>query len=545
MDLNDPLRAKTHGYKKDYYQKEDIHYPVDNRGVVDEWRALSKTMNDQYQDQLKREKEIKIQQQRQYSDELEAARLLREKLKKEQIEKEKMQESIEVQQKQQELQQYKVRKQEEETNLKAYLRDSYKTLSDQHKNKILNEKEREMLEDQMRVARAKQSLDDENFKRLLQRAEFNQAQQELIRFRQQMKEQDKEVDEQKKENYRKMCDDNEQKLRDREDEYKRYFARYNQNLNQRQVLHDTVVGEQERLKTQRMMSWESNNDKMYQKIAEQKAYQEEVQKQNQKQNCQSWLDMQLQWKEQEKERLKMVTLQEKEVKDRQQQQLVEEDRQKKIQDQERKQMYSQALAYQKNLQLLQKQNYGKMTYEEKRINKEDLHHFKEHQAQFEAMIPGINNIKSVGAAPLKRAKPREGELPGKLKLTMSVNDLRSPLGMTSNKFNESQSLQQLGLSMHDHNPQTAQSTAYGQKFLQNITSDANIENHPMKDRIYSKRFVVDQGQYNTITNPIPNYNRNPYLNQVVSRAQMMATSPSNDVRKSHILHNAAMSQMLL
>lgn len=95
-----------------------------------------------------------------------------------------------------------------------------------------------------------------------------------------MKEQEKEVDEQKKENYRKMCDENEQKLRDREDEYKQHFARYNQNLNQRQVLHDTVVGEQERLKTQRMMSWESNNDKMYQKIAEQKAYQEEVQKQH-------------------------------------------------------------------------------------------------------------------------------------------------------------------------------------------------------------------------------------------------------------------------
>lgn len=25
-------------------------------------------------------------------------------------------------------------------------------------------------------------------------------------------------------------------------------------------------------------------------------------------------------------------------------------------------------------------------------------------------------------------------------------------------------------------------------------------------------FIVDQSQYNTITNPIPNYNRNPYLN---------------------------------
>lgn len=41
-------------------------------------------------------------------------------------------------------------------------------------------------------------------------------------------------------------------------------------------------------------------------------------------------------------------------------------------------MYSQALSYQKNIQILNKQNFGKMTFEEKRINKEDLHHFKEH-----------------------------------------------------------------------------------------------------------------------------------------------------------------------
>ena len=75
-----------------------------------------------------------------------------------------------------------------------------------------------------------------------------------------------------------------------------------------------------------------------------------------------------------------------------------------------------------------------MTYEEKRINKDDLHHFKEHQPEFSAMIPGINNIKSVGAAPLKRAKARESEMPGKLKLTMSYNDLQTPLGQSRSKI---------------------------------------------------------------------------------------------------------------
>jgi hypothetical protein len=68
-----------------------------------------------------------------------------------------------------------------------------------------------------------------------------------------------------------------------------------------------------------------------------------------------------------------------------------------------------------------------MTYTEKRINRDDLVHFKEHLDSYNALIPGLNNLKSVGAAPLKRTKAREAEMPGKLKMTMSVGDLHSPL----------------------------------------------------------------------------------------------------------------------
>lgn len=61
---NDPLRVKTQGYKKDYYAKQAVHYPVDPRGVVDEWRALSKTLEDQVHEQVRREREQRIHQQR-------------------------------------------------------------------------------------------------------------------------------------------------------------------------------------------------------------------------------------------------------------------------------------------------------------------------------------------------------------------------------------------------------------------------------------------------------------------------------------------------
>lgn len=52
---------------------------------------------------------------------------------------------------------------------------------------------------------------------------------------------------------------------------------------------------------------------------------------------------------------------------------------------------------------MQKHKYGTMTNEEKRMNKLDLHNYKINDANhFEAMIPGIHNLNTVGSSPLKR-----------------------------------------------------------------------------------------------------------------------------------------------
>jgi len=58
--------------------------------------------------------------------------------------------------------------------------------------------------------------------------------------------------------------------------------------------------------------------------------------------------------------------------------------------------------------------------------------------------------------------------------------------------------------------------------------------------------MVDQGAYNTITNPIPNYNRNPYLSKVVSNASRYGRNPSmQDLRASGVLSNAAAQSLHL
>ena len=43
-----------------------------------------------------------------------------------------------------------------------------------------------------------------------------------------------------------------------------------------------------------------------------------------------------------------------------------------------------------------------MTGHEKKMNKKDLHDYKNNQHQIQAMIPGIHNLETVGSSPLKR-----------------------------------------------------------------------------------------------------------------------------------------------
>lgn len=72
-------------------------------------------------------------------------------------------------------------------------------------------------------------------------------------------------------------------------------------------------------------------------------------------------------------------------------------------ERERQQIYKDTLDHQMKLHELQRNKYGTMTHEEKRINRLDLLNYKgANGSQLEAMIPGIHNLNSVGTSPLKR-----------------------------------------------------------------------------------------------------------------------------------------------
>jgi hypothetical protein len=60
--------------KKDKIKKlTDEHkryYPMDNRGNLDEWAAVIKHQEEQYSNEMERRKITKVNQQKQYSDDL-------------------------------------------------------------------------------------------------------------------------------------------------------------------------------------------------------------------------------------------------------------------------------------------------------------------------------------------------------------------------------------------------------------------------------------------------------------------------------------------
>lgn len=47
-------------------------------------------------------------------------------------------------------------------------------------------------------------------------------------------------------------------------------------------------------------------------------------------------------------------------------------------------------------------NYGKMTFQEKRLNRMDLDNYKNFENSVTALIPGVNHLNSVASRPLAK-----------------------------------------------------------------------------------------------------------------------------------------------
>ena len=80
MEINDTLKFKAYGWKKDYDQKKDRieqhyrefrqYYPPDAHGVIDEWQALIKNQTEIFKQDERLRKEKEYQMKEQYKNDL-------------------------------------------------------------------------------------------------------------------------------------------------------------------------------------------------------------------------------------------------------------------------------------------------------------------------------------------------------------------------------------------------------------------------------------------------------------------------------------------
>lgn len=78
---------------------------------------------------------------------------------------------------------------------------------------------------------------------------------------------------------------------------------------------------------------------------------------------------------------------------------LEEQKQRKLQKMD---IYRDTLGYQQQIHDYNKDKFGAMTQQEKNFNRQDLRGFKQEEKDVHAMIPGLNNLSSIGSVPTLR-----------------------------------------------------------------------------------------------------------------------------------------------
>jgi len=91
-----------------------------------------------------------------------------------------------------------------------------------------------------------------------------------------------------------------------------------------------------------------------------------------------------------------------ELRKQKEEEMKQEDMQKKQESRLMQQKYADTLRFQSEIAKKLKSNFGQMTFQEKKFNHEDLYEYKHGGNFIHSLVPGINNIPSVGASPMAK-----------------------------------------------------------------------------------------------------------------------------------------------
>eukprot|EP00347_Sterkiella_histriomuscorum_P010638 403375503 len=553
MELNDPLHLKAYGTKNDYTQKDQVRYPHNQNGVVDEWKALMDQRLRRHQHDQKIMAEVKKQDQNMYKNELDAVRTVHDQQKYlERVTKQ--QEHTENQDRMRVLQEYNLLKKTEDNELKNYLSSTNKQILTENNQKRQDEVMKNIMDDQERLKRLKITNEDELRRKLLEKQDFKDSQNKFLEYRGKLKENERQEEKQMHVEYIQQCEQN-GRLQDQKDRmYKQFFANFESNLNQRAKFYLDKILEEEIKKDMMMRNWETNgNDPVFKQMSEERIRAEVERRLKDAGEIKEFNKFMIEQHERDRERQTEIAKMELEYRKVKEEGFRREEGARKKEEKQNQKLYGQTLDFQSNIHQKMRFNYGSMTEQEKRMNKMDLKSYKDGDTTIHSMIPGISNIQSVGSSPLIRKGVN-------INLTQNINggSTQSGSGLGQNNL-LSQSIsggqtmgELLNQSIHSARGLSRQGLA------RNVSTGALLslnpgkyglhDQHPIKESMIQKRVnlhidadpeVMRQsfeqkkqgtvGYYNPITNPVPNYSQNPYIARERTKAHQLMNSQSRAV----------------
>lgn len=381
----------------------------------------------------------------------------------------KQQEMEEMKEKERQLHQAANMEKEQKQKYLEYMNNNYKTSLDYKREKQREERESELEEERERLKRIQRDLKEEQRRNGVKKATFMQEAQEVENHKRMMKQLESQRKQDERSEYQRLAQQNYQNEVERENNYKRFFKDYESQMGDRIANHMKYVTSAQIDKQNMLDQIEEKNEKEHNDWLAEK---ERKEKEERHRHLKEMHDENRKiYDKLDQERTHKKEMYQKMVEQRKKEEDDYKDFMKRRSEEEeaKRKLYRESLEYQKGMKEYSKNHMGQMTDAEKRLNNNDLKSYKDKKNQeYQGMIPGINNINSVGSRPILRV----------------AND----------EFYET-STKAPAFALKDLN-----------RSYKNLHSTKS-----MVDRSKGSSPVRKNDKYDPITNPIPFVNQNPYI----------------------------------
>eukprot|EP00347_Sterkiella_histriomuscorum_P002091 403369509 len=562
MDINDPLHFASYGVKRDYTEKYDhivkdfypanpqrVFYPIDKNGVVDEWDALVKNQTYLEEQLAKRKAEEQKHKKLQYKHDLEMMKKMKEDEKVR--EKQKLQaEREQLKYLDRELDEYnKMRKNMDKQQKNQVAVDLLQQVGrDKSVEDGIRQREQHAMQD--RIVQYNQGEQNAKIRDLEKKAQQAKEMRDFLAYKQFQKDIENERAQKDKQDYHRMFDDENRKKDEKDRQWRKFYENFaHQQQGKIADYTNQVIQPLNDRERQLEMKRYMDREQMMQK-----SQQEALQNLGKKAMTQADIDefnrrqLELKNKRDQEDKMKNVQF----ANQRQQEiQILDS-----LTDQQRddlnnqKRLYGQTLQYQQQIQDQIKKNYGKMTMNEKKLNKIDLRAYKNLEGQVYAAVPGIHHFDTIASQPFAhRAAPQmdlEQAVAGRAQKQDFNNTLRDQNFTFQRKQQE---LEQKKQSQSNMSPQIhrgqGQQFDYNQQQPSHLSQSVDLHNltpagmsrYRSQTTLGDAAQVFDITHKNPIWNPLPNYNRrivNPisYGNQTLvpnSTKSVLQTMAHNNI----------------